>query len=333
MGGLSPADGSSTPDTTPTFSWNAVEGAAGYELQIAGSRAGVETAPATSVTGTSYTPTSALTNEQTHYWRVRAKDGAGQYGAWSGVQSLWVFISLLLETVYVEGGSFQMGSTDSDANSDESPVHEVTVSSFSIAKTEVTQGHWKTVMGDENNPSKWKGDDLPVESVTWYEAVAYCNALSAKEGLEKVYTINGTTVTADFDKNGWRLPTEAEWEYASRGGKESNGYKYSGSDTVGDVGWNRDNSGLRTHSVGEKVANELGLYDMSGNVWEWCWDWYGDYSSGSQTDPRGPSSGPFRLLRGGSWDGNARVLRSANRDGDLPGSSLDHVGFRPVRRT
>ena len=330
VSGLSPANGSATTDTIPTFSWNAVEGAAGYELQIAGSRAGVETAPATIVTGTSYTPTSALTNEQTHYWRVRAKDGAGQYGAWSGVQSLGVF---MLETVYVEGGSFQMGSTDSDADSDESPVHEVTVRSFSMAKTEVTQGQWKAVMGDENNPSKWKGDSLPVESVTWYDAVAYCNALSAKEGLEKVYTINGTTVTADFDKNGWRLPTEAEWEYASRGGKESKGYKYSGSDTVGDVGWNRDNSGLRTHPVGEKAANELGLYDMSGNVSEWCWDWYGDYSSVSQTDPTGLSSGSSRVLRGGSWFYYGRYLRSANRDFYTPSYSYDDLGFRPVRRT
>ncbi len=237
--------------------------------------------------------------------------------------------STSIKTVLVEGGSFQMGSTEGD--SDESPVHEVTVRSFSMAKTEVTQGLWKAVMG--SNPSYFKGDDLPVESVTWYEAVAYCNALSAKEGLEEVYTINGTTVTADFDKNGWRLPTEAEWEYASRGGKESKGYKYSGSDTVGDVAWNSGNSGDRTHSVGEKAANELGLYDMSGNVYEWRWDRYGGYSNGNQTDPRGPSSGSFRVLRGGNGTSDAHDLRSANRVRLSPGNSDNGLGFHPVRRT
>ncbi len=328
VSGLSPANGSATTDTMPTFSWNAVSGATGYEVQIAGSEEGLDRAQAVVASAASYTPSTALTNNQTHYWRVRAKDGDGQYGAWSGIQSLEVIISLLLETVYVEGGSFQMGSTEGD--SDERPVHDVTVSSFSMAKTEVTQGLWKAVMG--SNPSYFKGDDLPVESVTWYEAVAYCNALSAKEGLDKVYTINKTAVTADFNKNGWRLPTEAEWEYASRGGKVSEGYMYSGSDTVEDVGWYSGNSTSRTHFVGEKAANELGLYDMSGNVSEWCWDWYGNYSNVSQSDPRGPLRAltGARVRRGGSWTNEAPDLRSAKRSGLTPGASYSDVGFRPV---
>ena len=323
--GLSPANGSATTDTTPTFSWNTVEGAAGYELQIAESRAGVETAPATSVTGTSYTPTSALTNLQTHYWRVRAKDGDGQAGSWSAEHSLNVVDDGF---VYVEGGTFQMGSTAGD--SDEEPVHQVTVSTFYMSRYEVTQKEWREVMG--SSPSRFSGDNLPVEQVSWYDAVEYCNVLSVQKGLTPVYTINGTSVTANWSANGYRLPTEAEWEYAARGGNASNGYLYAGSDNADEVAWYRDNSGDATHPVGGKAPNELGLYDMSGNVWEWCWDWKGSYSSGNQSDPRGPASGSVRVNRGGSWYNSARNLRSANRYGYSPGDSNYSLGFRLVRR-
>ncbi len=155
---------------------------------------------------------------------------------------------------------------------------------------------------------------------------------SGEAGLTPAYSISGTTVSWDDTANGWCLPTEAEWEYAARGGNKSKGYKYSGSNTAGDVAWYSDNSGDKTHPVGGKAPNELGLYDMSGNVWEWCWDWKGSYSSGSQSDPRGPASGSYRVARGGGWIISARYLRSADRDYNSPGISNYNLGFRLVRR-
>ena len=229
--------------------------------------------------------------------------------------------------VFVEGGSFKMGSTD--GNPDEKPVHQVTVSTFYMSRYEVTQGEWHEVM--RSSPSRFSGDNLPVEQVTWFDAVKYCNRRSEKDGLKPVYRINGTSVTADWDANGYRLPTEAEWEYAARGGNASNGYLYAGSDNADEVAWYDDNSGDKTHPVGRKAPNELDLYDMSGNVWEWCWDWKVPYSSGSQINPRGPASDSYRVSRGGSWYDNAGYLRLANRFIISPGNSDDYLGFRLVR--
>jgi formylglycine-generating enzyme required for sulfatase activity len=191
----------------------------------------------------------------------------------------------------------------------------------------------------------------PVENVTWYDAIEFCNKLSEKEGLQPVYTISGrtpatgypitgATVTADWGKNGYRLPTEAQWEYAAKGGPDSPGsYTYAGSNTIGDVAWYSSNSGDKTHEVGKKDPNGLGLYDMSGTVWEWCWDWYGSYSSDAQTDPAGAVSGTGRVERGGGWDYSAGYVRSAFRDGYNPGGRYylypyvryNLVGFRLVR--
>ena len=188
------------------------------------------------------------------------------------------------EMVYVEGGSFDMGATSeqgSDAYSDEKPVHRVTLSDYYIGKCEVTQELWEAVMG--SNPSNFKGAQKPVESVSWNDC---------QEFVSRLNSLTGRT---------FRLPTEAEWEYAARGGNKSLHYKYSGSGNIDDVAWYYDNSGSSTHAVGTKTANELGIYDMSGNVSEWCSDWYGDYSAGAQTNPQGPSSGSYRVLRGGSW--------------------------------
>jgi len=227
--------------------------------------------------------------------------------------------------VLVEGGTFMMGSTKGD--SDEKPVRRVTVRDFLISKYEVTQALYERVMG--SNPSRFKGDaNRPVENVTWYDAVNFCNALSRLEGLTPAYTISGNSVTWIESANGYRLPTEAEWEYAARGGNQSRGFKYSGSDDPGEVAWYDGNSGNKTQPVGRKKPNELGLYDMSGNVWEWCWDWYGDYGSASSTDPKGPSSGQYRVLRGGSWYDYARNLRTANRYGNIPGRRHYLSGFR-----
>jgi formylglycine-generating enzyme required for sulfatase activity len=225
-----------------------------------------------------------------------------------------------------------MGSDNGDT--DESPAHQVAVSSFLVGTYEVTQEQYQIVMS--KNPSYFPYDldalKRPVENVSWYDAIAFCNKLSEKEGLQRVYSIKGIDVQTDFSKNGYRLPTEAEWEYAASGGVLSNGFAYSGSENVGEVGWYESNSGSTTHQVGTKSPNELGIYDMSGNVWEWCGDWYGFYHSGAQTDPTGPVTGGYRAYRGGCWGYNAGTLRSSNRDYLYPGHRDSYVGFRVVRR-
>ncbi len=234
--------------------------------------------------------------------------------------------------VYVEGGSFMMGSDDLESWEDEQPIHEVSVSSFYIGKYQVTQKEWQEVMGD--NPSLFKGDKLPVERVSWYDAIIYCNKRSIKEGLNPCYSGSGDNITCDWTANGYRLPTEAEWEYAARGGKKSKGYIYSGSNDLKKVAWYEDNSGDETHPVGEKQANELGIYDMSGNVWEWCWDWYDEnyYQQSPKKDPRGPSSGDYsRVLRGGSWYDNVSYCRVADRFSNNPDFRLYFYGLRILR--
>jgi formylglycine-generating enzyme required for sulfatase activity len=219
--------------------------------------------------------------------------------------------------VLVEGGTFNNG------------LANVTVSSFYIGKYEVTQKEWKAVMG--NNPSNFKGDKRPVEQITWYQAVEFCNKLSQKEGLTPAYTINGTSVSCNWNANGYRLPTEAEWEFAARGGKLSKGYTYSGSNNLDEVGWYSSNSSSQTKDVGTKRANELGIYDMSGDVWEWCWDCYGHYSLSTQTNPTGATSGSNRVIRGGSWNKGGYYCRVANRDYNYPYYSFNYLGFRLSR--
>jgi formylglycine-generating enzyme required for sulfatase activity len=211
--------------------------------------------------------------------------------------------------IRVEGGPFMMGSpdNDSDAFDDENPQHRVTLNDYYIGETQVTQALWKAVMGD--NPSYWKGDSLPVENVSWDDCQKFIKQLNNKT-----------------DKT-FRLPTEAEWEYAARGGRMDHGYKYAGGNYIEKVAWYDGNSESKTHPVKQKDGNELGLYDMSGNVWEWCQDWYGNYNSSAQTNPLGPSSGSFRVLRGGSWYDFAGYCRTARRY-DSPNSRYYSNGFR-----
>ena len=214
--------------------------------------------------------------------------------------------------VGVEGGTFTMGATSeqgtSDPYDDEYPTHSVTLSDFAIGETEVTQELWRAVMG--SNPSSFSGTNLPVEMVSWNDCQTFIQKLNQLTGKK------------------FRLPTEAEWEYAARGGNKSKGYKYAGSNTLGDVAWYEDNNSYRTHPVKQKQANELGLYDMSGNVWEWCQDRFGTYSSSAQTNPAGPASGSNRVYRGGSWNNFARYCRVSFRSSNAPTLYRSNLGLR-----
>ena len=219
--------------------------------------------------------------------------------------------NLMANMVYVEGGTFVMGATDeqgSDAYDREKPTHQVTLSSFSINKYEVTQEEWQIVMG--NNPSWFKGAKRPVEKVSWEECQEFIRKLNAMTGCR------------------FRLPTEAEWEYAARGGNKSHGYKYAGSNDLKSVGWYDFNCRNETHKVGSKQPNELGLYDMSGNVWEWCQDWYEEYSPSSQTNPSGSSYSGVRVFRGGSWINKSRNCRVSERRKYYPDGLGGLLGFR-----
>jgi len=241
--------------------------------------------------------------------------------------------------VFVQGGTFLMGSNNGQDN--EKPVHSVVVSDFYIGKYEVTQKEWKEIMG--SNPSKIYGvsDNHPVYYVKWHNAVEFCNKKSDKEGLKHCYFGSGKNIKCDFNANGYRLPTEAEWEYAARGGNNSNGYKYSGSNNIDEVSWYSywEKPLKKTQPVGNKQPNELGIHDMSGNVWEWCWDWYDEdyYSKSPKNNPNGPSirdPNMNSILRGGAWYVNEYQSRVTYRKdygrGTLPLNFYTY-GIRLVR--
>ena len=215
--------------------------------------------------------------------------------------------------VFIPAGSFTMGSPDTEAERDDDEgQHRVTLTrGFYLGKYEVTQDQWQRVMGE--NPARFAdaGRKAPVERVSWEDCQAFCRKLG----------------------EGFRLPTEAEWEYAARGGPVSRGFTYSGSDHLDNVGWFNGNSGIRTIDVGQRRANELGLHDMSGNVFEWCQDGDGDYPSGAVIDPVDRSTGPERIFRGGAWNGNARNCRCANRASSMPTMRGGDLGLRLVRTT
>jgi sulfatase modifying factor 1 len=270
----------------------------------------------------------------------------------------------------VPAGSFMMGSPAAEIGreDDEGPRHEVRLSAFSIGRYEVTvgefrafvqatgyrttaereggsdalvEGSWIRIAG-----ASWKappyivqGDGDPVVLVSWYDSVEYCNWRSNQEGLGPCYTIRGENVSCDFSADGYRLPTEAEWEYAAKGGPAAGGLAlnevYAGSAELHGVAWYSGNSGGKTHPVGQKKANALGLYDMAGNVWEWCWDWYAaEYPGGSPSaDPSGAPSGDHRVNRGGGWNNDGPGFRSANRAYEPPDKRYRSLGFRLLRRS
>ena len=216
--------------------------------------------------------------------------------------------------VFVQGGLFTMWCTSEQVDAcrdDEKPAHQVVLSDFYIGKYEVTQAQWKEVMG--NNPSNFQGDNLPVENVSWEDVQFFITRLN--------------TLT----EHKYRLPTEAEWEYAARGGRHSRGYVYSGGNHIDEVAWYWENSSQTTNPVGMKMANELGIYDMSGNVWEWINDWGGTYSSGQYMDPQGPDLDSRRVIRGGSWHPGAAVGRVSLRSSRFPFLREYNLGFRLAR--
>ncbi|MHC6203411.1 SUMF1/EgtB/PvdO family nonheme iron enzyme [Breznakiellaceae bacterium SP9] len=243
------------------------------------------------------------------------------------------------DMVRIQAGTFTMGSPSSEPSRDSDEVqHSVTISkAFFMGKYEVTQREWVAVMG--TNPSNFKGDNLPVEQVSWFDVIDYCNKRSVKEGLAPAYTRNGDTVTWNRNANGYRLPTEAEWEYACRAGTTTpfstgSNVTTSQANYDGNYPYNGNSKGTyreKTTPVGSFAPNSWGLYDMHGNVLEWCWDWYGAYSSGSQTDPMGAASESGRVWRGGGWDDSAQNLRSAFRVYYSPTFRGYYLGFRVVR--
>ncbi|MBN2833997.1 MAG: SUMF1/EgtB/PvdO family nonheme iron enzyme, partial [Candidatus Delongbacteria bacterium] len=266
---------------------------------------------------------------------------------------------MITDLIFVQGGTFQMGDRLDEGYADEKPAHDVTLSNFFIGKYEVTQAEWQSVMTGNTNgisatPSYSTGSDKPVEQVSWYEIMVFCNRKSIQEGLTAVYSISGSTnpstwgtaptnnnstwsaAICEWSANGYRLPTEAEWEYAARGGiNHTDNLRFSGCHEVAelpDYAWYYPNSGHQTHDVGTRLPNQLGICDMSGNVWEWSWDWYEGYSGNSQQDPHGPNNGSHRILRGGFFyagDLNCRV--AGPRAGNPPFDRTDNLGFRLSR--
>ena len=313
-----------TATLTADYSWSGEIVSIAMEVSEDGEFANANSFEAT-VSGNSLTVTATgLKAGTTYYYRMRLnmEDGKVESETKTFVTNnpndpnnpnTFTVNGVIFEMVYVEGGTFDMGATTeqgSDAESDEKPVHSVTLDGYYIGKCEVTQELWEAVMG--SNPSYFKGAQNPVEKVSWNDC---------QDFIKKLNSLTGMT---------FRLPTEAEWEYAARGGNQSRHYKYSGSGNIGDVAWYNNNSGKKTHAVGTKTANELGIYDMSGNVYEWCSDWYGYYSAGAQTNPQGPSSGFYRVLRGGSWSYDARNCRVSSRNGSDPNDSFINGGLRLV---
>lgn len=291
--------------------------------------------------------TSPITIYQTTTFKAKGfKPGWNQSPTATSAYNINIYHEPLIG---VEGGIFTMGCTNGTGDPDETPLHSVSLSDFLMSNHEVTQQEYEEVMG--SNPSEFDyGPTYPVDNVSFYDAVAFCNKRSARELYMPCYeyvnygfdvddwpvgwnTSTHNNIICHFEYDGYRLPTEAEWEYAAKGGNLSHNYLYSGGNNLSLVGWFNDNSGLMTHPVCQKAFNELGLYDMSGNLWEICWDWYGPYEASTTPvfDPHGPDNGTGKVFRGGMWQAPAEYARSSNRSWAPPPNIAASYGFRVVR--
>ncbi|MDP3683068.1 MAG: SUMF1/EgtB/PvdO family nonheme iron enzyme [Ignavibacteria bacterium] len=287
---ISPIDNSTNIITKPTLVWSKSEGATSYNLQVSLKKDFVDVVQTYSGITTTYKSITLLSPNTLFFWRVNAVDGSNTSGwsdAFSFTSGIDSVVQLNIEWIKVEGSSFSMGSENSAP--DEKPIHTVSLNSFSISKYEITFEQYdlfclstgRTKPGDNG----WGRGNRPVTNVDWKDANDYCKWVSEQTGKNV------------------RLPTEAEWEFAAKGGKLSAGFLYSGSDSLNEISWNFSNSVGQTHSVGTKKGNELGIFDMSGNVWEWCSDWYneGYYAVSVNENPAGPTNGTQKIIRGGSW--------------------------------
>ena len=251
------------------------------------------------------------------------------------------------EMVKIDGVSFMIvaSKTDQQAEKDEKPERKVAVNTFYMSKFEVTVSDWKeyTKSNGLKMPEKqawgWN-NDFPITNVTWEQAVDFCNWLSKKHGYNEAYSKVGPRYVCNFESNGYRLPTEAEWEFAAHGGKKGKGYRYAGSNDLDLISWNVNNSEARPHAYGTKYANELGIFDLNGNVWEWCWDIYDEnhfraVKSGMVQDEKaqGPARGEKRIVKGGSWDSKPSFCRITNKVATLPGKTHEFYGLRVVQTT
>jgi formylglycine-generating enzyme required for sulfatase activity len=241
--------------------------------------------------------------------------------------------------IFVEGGTFQMGDRFSEGDDDELPLHDVTVSDFYMAEMEITQADYEALIGENPSVGYGVGDNKPVYCISWYDAIDYCNALSIQEGLNPCYSGEEEDTVCDWNANGYRLPTEAEWEYAARGGiHQTDNYRYSGchdEEDLTDFAWFASNSNLVCEDVGTKSANQLGLYDMSGNIIEWCWDHFDAdyYSISPNLNPTGPEEGSYHILRSGYWNNYANQCRIADRGHTAPYYRNYYNGFRVARNS
>jgi formylglycine-generating enzyme required for sulfatase activity len=350
---VSPTNGAGNEPASLLLAWTTVSNAATYAVQVStGSAFGSTVTAQIGLTGASAAVTG-LAGTTTYYWRAGAKDAGGVSG-WSGVWNFTTGASsaTLPLMMSIPAGTFLMGDTNTqllNAGSASTPVHSVTLGAFTMSQTLVTQAQYQSMMGV--NPSSFdSGSTWPVESVNWYDAVWYCNKLSKLAGLDTVYTYTGiyqgsgydtlASVAIDYSKNGYRLPTEAEFEYANRAGRATDYYwgrNYPPMTTADTLAIDSNavwyyNSPASPQPVAKKLPNAWGLYDMSGNLWEWCNDWYGGYGATNQTNPTGAASGSSRVQRGGSWDDSTLVaagLCAAYRNGSAT-IGANAGGFRVV---
>ena len=324
VGETIPLRSGSTSNLTPVVDWEDVAGAVFYDIRYASTEAGIASAIVQTISVSQFQYSETLVYGDYVYWQVKAINGTGVSSVWSTAQS-FMLIDHVVDMVPVAGGTFIMGDTWGIGASNEIPLHDVTIAGFSLGRNEVTFEEWVVVydwaianeyifassgLAGNNGTALDDTTDEPVTMINWRDTIVWCNAASEKIGLTPVYTYEGSIIRSslnsngsvcdgavcDWTANGYRLPSEAEWEYAAKGGSsDTNTGEYSGSSNIGIVTWYAGNSDGDSHPVGEKQANELGFFDMSGNVWEWVWNWSEPYTTSAKTDPHGSVSGSFRI--------------------------------------